>query len=232
MAPETKIEINELSFHYGRQCVLDRISARFAANAVTAVVGPSGQGKSTLLMTLNRLWQENGRGSLSGEVKIRLANRIIDVYRDDGYDLPWLRRRVALVFQHPNPLPMSIYKNAAFGLKLAGQIPKARMEEKVAVALQQAFLWDEVKDRLHTDARTLSGGQQQRLCIARSLVLDPEILLLDEPTSSLDSRASEVIETLLLQLKQTCTIIMVSHYLDQVRRVADAVLTMENGRLI
>ena len=231
MTPETKIEVRDLSFYYGRQCVLDHVSGRFAANAVTAVVGPSGQGKTTLLMTLNRLWQEVGQGRLHGEVKIRLDDRVMDVYKD-AYDLPWLRRKAALVFQNPNPLPMSVYKNAAFALKLAGKVTRSQMEEKVTVALQQAFLWDEVKDRLHADARTLSGGQQQRLCIARALVLSPEILLLDEPTSSLDSRSREVIEMLLHHLKHTCTIIMVSHYRDQVRRLADTVLTMENHCLL
>jgi phosphate transport system ATP-binding protein len=127
---------------------------------------------------------------------------------------------------------MSIYKNAAFPLKLAGEKEKQKIETKVQTALARAFLWDEVKDRLDTDARTLSGGQQQRLCIARALVLKPEVLLLDEPTASLDAKAAEVIEDLISNLKSHCTILMVSHYLDQVRRVADDVMELVGGRLI
>jgi phosphate transport system ATP-binding protein len=137
-----------------------------------------------------------------------------------------------MVFQTPNPLPMSIFKNVAFPLKLAGETASDRMADLTEKALKQVFLWEEVKDRLKENATTLSGGQQQRLCIARALVLKPQILLLDEPTSSLDARSAQVIEELILSLKQACTIVMVSHYMDQVRRIADTIMEIEDGRLI
>ena len=232
-APAVKVELRNVRFDYGGAPILNGVTADFPAHCITAVVGPSGQGKTTLLMTLNRLWQEDRPtvGRLAGTVRIHLNGGLVDIYKDP-YDLTWLRRRVAMVFQIPNPLPMSIYKNVAFPLKLAGEKRDHRMEERVQAALRQAFLWDEVKDRLHKDARELSGGQQQRLCIARALILKPEVLLLDEPTSSLDRRACEVIEALLAHLKESCTMVMVSHYLEQVRRIADRVMVMENGRLL
>jgi len=232
-APAAKVELRNVRFNYGSAPILNGVTADFSAHCITAVVGPSGQGKTTLLMTLNRLWQEERPivGRLAGTVRIHLNGGMVDIYQD-RYDLTWLRRRVGMVFQSPNPLPMSIYKNVAFPLKLAGENRDHRMEERVQSALRQAFLWDEVKDRLHKDARELSGGQQQRLCIARALILRPEVLLLDEPTSSLDRRACEVIEALLAHLKESCTMVMVSHYLEQVRRIADRVMVMENGRLL
>jgi len=149
-----------------------------------------------------------------------------------GCPLDHLRRRVGMVFQDPNPLPMSIFKNVAFPLTLAGERDRRAIADKVQDALVQAFLWDEVKDRLTSDARLLSGGQQQRLCIARALISAPEVLMLDEPTASLDARACEVIEALLLSLKTKCTILVVSHYMDQVQRVADCVMEMAHGRLV
>ncbi len=232
-SPNSKIELRNVRFDYGGPPILNGVTDDFPAHCITAVVGPSGQGKTTLLTTLNRLWQEERPiiGRLAGTVRIHLNGGMVDIYQD-RYDLTWLRRRVAMVFQSPNPLPMSIYKNVAFPLKLTGESRDHRMEERVQVALRQAFLWEEVKDRLHKDARALSGGQQQRLCIARALILKPEVLLLDEPTSSLDQRACEVIEALLAHLKESCTIVMVSHYLEQVQRIADRVMVMENGRLL
>ena len=136
-----------------------------------------------------------------------------------------------MVFQSPNPLSMSIYKNMAFPLKIAGIKDKKEVEERVEKTLRQAFLWKEVHDRLTSDARNLSGGQQQRLCIARALILEPEILLLDEPTSFLDVKAGQVIEKLLISLKKTCTILVVSHYRKQAQRIVDRILKLENGRL-
>ena len=227
---DIKITLNDLCFFYGARPILLDIRADFKAHRITAVVGPSGQGKSTLLSVFNRLWEEIPEAHLKGEVKISLEGRWLNVYGED-FPVERLRRKVAMVFQDPNPLPMSIYKNVAFPLKLAGMKDKAIIEAKVCGALQQAFLWEEVKDRLGEDARTLSGGQQQRLCIARTLVTKPEILLLDEPTASLDARACDVIENLLQTLKPHCTIIMVSHYMDQVRRVADCVMELAQGRL-
>jgi phosphate transport system ATP-binding protein len=227
---DIKIILHDIFFSYGAKPILSNIRAAFKARNITAVVGPSGQGKSTLLTVFNRLWEEIPGARLKGEVKIRLSGQWIDIHAD-AYPTDRLRRKVGMVFQDPNPLPMSVYKNVAFPLKLAGVKDKQIIEEKVHEALRQAFLWKEVKDRLGADARTLSGGQQQRLCIARTLIMQPEIMLLDEPTASLDAKACEVIEHLLGMLKTHCTIIMVSHYMDQVRRVADCVMELVNGRL-
>jgi phosphate transport system ATP-binding protein len=225
-----KIQLTDLSFFYGDQRILDRITAGFADHAVTAIIGPSGQGKSTLLTAINRLWEEIPGARAQGQVEILINDRLVDIYAD-GYCVNRLRRKVGMVFQNPNPLPMSIFKNVAFPLKLAGRKEKQQIEAHVHRALSQAFLWDEVKDRLEADARTLSGGQQQRLCIARALILAPEVLLLDEPTASLDAKAGAVIEELLVGLKSHCTLLMVSHYLDQVHRVADEVMELTHGRL-
>ena len=228
---DIKIMLIDLSFFYGAKPVLRHIRADFTAHSITAVVGPSGQGKSTLLTVFNRLWEEIPGARLTGEVKIRLDDRWVNAHGDD-YPTDRLRRKVGMVFQEPNPLPMSIYKNVSFPLKLAGLKDKQIIDAKVRDALEQAFIWEEVKDRLEADARTLSGGQQQRLCFARTLISQPEILLLDEPTSSLDPKACGVIEHLLQTLKTRCTIIMVSHYMDQVRRVADCVVELGEGGLL
>jgi phosphate transport system ATP-binding protein len=231
MDRDVKIRIAHLCFDYGRRRVLDDVCAEIPANAITAIVGPSGQGKSTLLTCLNRLCDAVPETRVSGHVMIRFQGRWQDILAPE-VPLHWLRRKVGMVFQAPNPLPMSIFKNVAFALKLTGQHRRPDVNDRVVQALERAFLWDEVRDRLHHDARTLSGGQQQRLCIARALILEPEILLLDEPTSSLDSQAGEVIESLLLTLRKRCTLVMVSHYQDQVRRVADCVLQLNAGKLI
>ncbi len=228
---KTKIRFSDVSFHYGTRKILDAISADFAENTITAIVGPSGQGKSTLLTAVNRLWEEGGNGRIQGRVEILFNDQPVDIY-NSKYPVNRLRRKVGLVFQDPNPLPMSIYKNVAFPLKLAGKFSPQDTEARVHAALQQAFLWGEVKDRLNSDARTLSGGQQQRLCIARALMLEPEVLLLDEPTASLDPQACEVVEQLIHRLKSSCTILMVSHYMDQVHRIADRIMKLSLGRLI
>lgn len=225
-----KIQLRDLSFYYGERLVLDRVGAGFAEGAITAIVGPSGQGKSTLLTAVNRLWEEIPGAWVRGTVEILIGGRMVNIY-GNGYPVNRLRQKVGMVFQDPNPLPMSIYKNVAFPLKLSGEREQHKMETKVREALSRAFLWDEVKDRMDADARSLSGGQQQRLCIARALILNPEVLLLDEPTASLDAKAAGVIEDLLLNLKSNCTILMVSHYMEQVQRVADCVMELAHGRL-
>ncbi len=232
MKVRDKIRIERLSFFYGDRPVLRDISARLPENRITAVVGPSGQGKSTFLTTLNRLWEGTTAARLAGSVGIRFGGGgFKDIY-DRSMPVHWLRQKVGMVFQNPNPLPMSVYKNAAFPLKLAGERQPGLIEDRVRRCLEQAYLWDEVKDRLAEDARNLSGGQQQRLCIARALILQPEVLLLDEPTSSLDGRAGQVIEDLLGELRSRCTVVMVSHYMDQVSRVADVVMEMADGTLV
>jgi phosphate transport system ATP-binding protein len=223
-----KIKVQDLDFSYGNRPVLNKVSARFERNKVTAILGPSGTGKSTFLLTLNRLWESIPGARMSGRVEIELGGEFQDVY-SRNLPVTQLRRAVGMVFQVPNPLPMSIYKNIAFPLKLAGETDRKAMGEKVERALKRAFLWDEVKDRLRRNAFDLSGGQQQRLCIARALVLEPEVLLLDEPTSSLDFKAVEAIERLLTSLKDRCTMILVSHYIDQVKRIADEAMEMPGG---
>ncbi len=226
----TKIKIRSLEFYFRDAKVLDRIDLDIPENTITAVTGPSGQGKSTFLMTLNRLWEPDPHARLTGTIHIRMGNEFQDIY-DPRFKVHALRRAVGMVFQAPNPLPMSIYKNVAFPLKLAGEEKAGDAAFRVEQALKHTFLWDEVKDRLHDDARSLSGGQQQRLCMARALILKPEVLLLDEPTASLDERAARVIEELLVELKQECTLILVSHYQEQVKRVADSSYSLAHGRM-
>ncbi len=167
---------------------------------------------------------------MDGHVEIFLKGSPIDIY-GPAVPVPELRRMVGMVFQKPNPLPMSIYRNIAFPLKLAGIKDKEMVRERVETSLKHAFLWDEVKDRLTGDARGLSGGQQQRLCIARALIVEPEVLMMDEPTSSLDPRAVGIIEELIGTLKEQCTLLVVSHQGDQVSRIADLVLELQDKGL-
>lgn len=226
-----KIRTKKLSISYNAKDILRNSSMDFESNKITAIVGPSGSGKSTFLLTLNRLWETVPECSMDGEVLIQFKDALHNIYRKN-YDVNGLRRKVGLVFQAPNPLPMTIYENIAFPLKLAGSKKTAANRERVKECLQKVGLWEEVSDRMDSSALELSGGQQQRLCIARALILEPEILLLDEPTSSLDLKASAVIEQLLLELKDNCTILVVSHYLDQVQRIADSIVTIENCMLV
>ncbi len=226
-----KIRVSDLSFSYRNRPVLKNVTADFAENSITALTGPSGVGKSTFLMTLNRLWEDLPGASMEGKVEIRLQGRLRDIY-DRSMALTELRKKVAMVFQTPNPLPMSIRKNAAFPLKLAGERDKGVIGRKLEQALRMANLWDEVKDRLDDDARAFSGGQQQRLCIARALILEPEVLLLDEPTSSLDRRSTAIIEELLTGLKERLTILVVSHYLEQVVRISDRVVEFSDETIV
>lgn len=222
---DIKIKTVNLSFYYNRTPVLKDISVEFPEHSISAIVGPSGRGKSTFLMIFNRLWETIPGARMEGEIFMRLKNNWINIY-DRSISLPDLRRSAGMVFQTPNPLPMSVYRNISFPLKLSGVNDGQSVEEKVESALKRAFLWDEVKDRLNDDARSLSGGQQQRLCIARALTLDPEILLLDEPTSFLDAESGGIIEGLLVNLKERCTILLISHYMDQIRRIADRVMEL------
>jgi phosphate transport system ATP-binding protein len=230
MEIKEKIILQDLSFWYGRNQVLQDIRAAFDENAITAVTGRSGQGKSTLLALFNAMWTEIADTRCTGQVCIKIDGRWISPLTPD-IPLPHLRRKVGMIFQEPNPLPMSISRNIAFPLKLAGVRDRTLIEEKTHTALQQACLWEEVKDRLNSSALDLSGGQKQRLCIARAMVLEPEILLCDEPTNSLDERAAGLIEQLMLSIKQRCTIVWVTHAMDQVRRIADCTMTLKYGRL-
>lgn len=226
-----KIRIKNLWLYYHQHPVLKNIETRIQENEITAITGPSGQGKSSFLMTLNRLWEDIKGAKATGEIQINFGNGLENIHRKN-IPLHWLRKKVGMVFQTPNPLPMSIFKNTAFPLKLSGIKDKDLIRQQVREALEHAFLWEQVKDRLDNDARTLSGGQQQRLCIARALILKPQILLLDEPTSSLDEMSVDIIENMLQDLKKDCTIILVSHYMDQINRVADTRLVLKDGQLI
>ncbi|NLC70479.1 MAG: phosphate ABC transporter ATP-binding protein [Desulfuromonadaceae bacterium] len=230
MTETTKIRLADFSFRYGKNEVLRQISGQFFENRLTAIVGPSGSGKSTLLSVCNRLWTELPEAKVAGKAEIQLGGEWRDLC-DRRAPSQQLRRKVGMVFQTPNPLPMSIFRNVAFPLKLAGIRDREEIAQRVEDSLHRTLLWDEVKKRLDSDARLLSGGQQQRLCIARSLVLEPEVLLLDEPTSALDRTAAAGIEELLIGLKKDCTLVMVSHYLEQVERLADGVFEMSGGIL-
>ncbi len=222
-----KIIIENLNIRYRKQHVIKEMNVSFKENTITTILGPSGCGKSTLLMAITRLLDGISYAHVSGKIKIRLKGRgWIDVYGVKEGELPSLRRKVGYIFQQPNVLPMSIYQNVAFPLRLIGKTDQ-EVEEKVHKTLKEVYLWDEVKDRLHMSAKELSGGQQQRLCLARALVLSPEVLLLDEPTSFLDERAIEKIESLFIKLKKKTTLIIVTHYFDQVRRLSDHVFRME-----
>ncbi len=222
--------MEDLWFYYHDRVILENIHAEIEKNAVTSISGPSGQGKSSFLMILNRLWENIDNARVKGKVEIDFGNGFEDICHA-SYPVHQLRRRVGMVFQNPNPLPMSIYKNIAFPLTLMGEKDPGKIFRTVEASLKKAFLWDEVKDRLSDNAETLSGGQQQRLCIARALVLEPDVLLLDEPTSSLDETSVRVIEDLLLELKKRCTIILVTHYTDQIGRIADHRLVLTGRQL-
>jgi phosphate transport system ATP-binding protein len=226
----TKIRVSDLSFSYRGHPILKDVKANFEESAITAIVGPSGTGKSTFLMTINRLWENVPGAAMSGRVEIKFNGIFKDIY-ERSYAPSHLRKQVGMVFQKPNPLPMSVYRNVAFPLKLDNQKDHEVIAWKVEEALRKAYLWEEVKDRLNHSALALSGGQQQRLCIARALTLEPQVLLLDEPTSSLDEKAGRIIEELLLHLKERLTILAVSHYLEQVGRIADHVVRISEGTM-
>lgn len=226
-----KILTDSLAFSYGKLVLFRDISIEIPDHSITAITGPSGTGKSTLLTIFNRLWQEMGVGQLEGRALVRLSGNWVDIYSKE-IDISELRRRVGMVFQTPNPLPMSIAANLAFPLQLMGRHSRKEITAKSYQALEKVQLLNEVKDRLEEDARTLSGGQQQRLCLARALMLNPEVLLLDEPTSSLDQKSCAKIEELLLALKSSCAIVLVSHYQDQISRIADQVFLLGDQTLI
>lgn len=228
MPADPKIRLRDICFFFGNTRILNQVNVDIPENRITAVTGPSGQGKSTLLSCLNRLWEETPGARMTGNVDIRFNDRFQDIRTLPAHQL---RQKVGTVFQVPTPLPMSIYKNVVFPLKLQGKDKDREARHRVEQALKRTHLWQEVKDRLDQDARALSGGQQQRLCMARALVLRPQVLLLDEPTSSLDPGAGERIEALLTELKSQCTILLISHYMDQVARIADQRLSLEQGRL-
>ncbi|MCA1961688.1 MAG: ATP-binding cassette domain-containing protein, partial [Desulfomonile sp.] len=225
------IRLDGLRVSFGGKLILRDLQLAFPAGRISVVIGRSGSGKTTLLRALNRLNECFPGCETSGTVRIRVGDIFVDVYQN-GLPLSELRRRVGMVFQAPNVLPVSIERNLALPLSLVLGIHKKEIPDRVEEALKSAHLWDEVKDRLRDRATTLSGGQQQRLCLARVLALRPDVLLLDEPTASLDYRAAMKIEELLLDLKVKYTIIAVSHSLSQARRLADLVTVLREGQVV
>jgi phosphate transport system ATP-binding protein len=227
--PTVKAAVKDFSFSYGDVQVLKHLHMTFADKQVTALIGPSGCGKTTLLRCFNRLHDLYPGIRYTGEIFLYPDGVNIVAPQVDPLEM---RLRISMVFQKPNPFPKSIFENIAYGLRLRGLKKRKRLAERVETALRDAALWNEVKDRLHTPALTLSGGQQQRLCIARSLAIQPEILLCDEPTSALDPLATSAIEELLCALKQQVTVIIVTHNMQQAARVSDFTGFLYLGELV
>ena len=213
---KTKIKVENLNLHFGNHHVLKNINMEVKSNAVTALIGPSGCGKSTFLKTLNRMQDLVPSAKIEGLVTIDGE----DIYAP-AVDTTLLRKKVGMVFQQPNPFPMSIYDNIAYGPRIHGLKDKKKLDEIVEKSLRDAAIFDEVKDRLKKSALGLSGGQQQRLCIARALAVEPEILLMDEPTSALDPISTTKIEDLMESLKQKYTVVIVTHNMQQAARISD-----------
>jgi phosphate transport system ATP-binding protein len=226
-APAVKLAARGVDFHYDRFHAVHSVSLDVPEHRVTALIGPSGCGKSTLLRVFNRIYSLYPGQQASGEVLLDGENVL-----DPRYPLNRLRTKVGMVFQKPVPFPMTIYENVAYGIRHHERLSKADMDARVEQALRQAALWEEVKDKLKTNALGLSGGQQQRLCIARAIALRPEVLLLDEPTSALDPISTSRIEQLVDDLKRDFTIVIVTHNMQQAARLSDYTAFMYLGDLV
>ncbi|MCR5833867.1 MAG: phosphate ABC transporter ATP-binding protein PstB [Selenomonadaceae bacterium] len=224
---QMKIKVSDLNLYYGSHQALYNVSLSVPKNNVIALIGPSGCGKSTFLRTLNRMNDLIEGVFIDGSIELDGEN----IY-NEGLDLVNLRKRVGMVFQRPNPFPMSIYENVAYGCRVHGLRDKKKLNEIVEKSLRDAALWDEVKDRLQSSAMGISGGQQQRLCIARVMAVEPEVVLMDEPCSALDPISTMKIEELVTELKKKFTIIMVTHNMQQAARVSDYTAFFLNGKLI
>ncbi|HEV8701128.1 MAG TPA: phosphate ABC transporter ATP-binding protein PstB [Candidatus Polarisedimenticolia bacterium] len=226
-ADPAKVAFRDVSFSYPGRQALNGITLDVPEKRVTAIIGPSGCGKSTLIKSINRI------AEIGTEVKVegRVAIDGRDVY-EPGIDLVDLRRRVGMLFQKPNPFPKSIFENVAFGPRIHGVVRSADLDQVVERSLNQAALWDEVKDRLSTSALELSGGQQQRLCLARVLAVDPEMILMDEPCSALDPISTARIEELIEELRERYTVVIVTHNMQQAARVSDRTAFLLNGQLV
>ncbi len=226
MEENMKFQIKDLDLYYGEFQALHRISIDIPANEITALIGPSGCGKSTFLKTLNRMNDLEDGVRIDGDVKLDG----VDINKD--MDAIELRKRVGMVFQQPNPFPKSVYENVAYGPRINGIHKKSELDAIVERSLRQAAIWDELKDRLHKSALGLSGGQQQRLCIARTLAVEPEVILMDEPTSALDPISTSKIEDLAIELKRNYTIVIVTHNMQQASRISDNTAFFLLGELI
>lgn len=211
----SKFDVKNLNLYYGEYHALKNVNMEIPEKQITAFIGPSGCGKSTFLKTLNRMNDLVEGCKITGDIKLDSE----DIY--GNMDVNLLRKRVGMVFQNPNPFPMSVYDNIAYGPRTHGIHSKSKLDEIVEKSLRQAAIWDELKDRLKKSALGLSGGQQQRLCIARALAVEPEVILMDEPTSALDPISTSKIEDLALELKDKYTIIMVTHNMQQATRISD-----------
>ena len=226
MSEQAKFSVKGLDLYYGDFHALKDVNLDINAKEITAFIGPSGCGKSTFLKTLNRMNDLVEGCKITGDVRLDGEN----IY--SGMDVSQLRKRVGMVFQKPNPFPMSIYDNIAYGPRTHGIHNKAKLNEIVETSLRQAAIWDEVKDRLNKSALGMSGGQQQRHCIARALAVQPEVILMDEPTSALDPISTSKIEDLVIELKKDYTIIMVTHNMQQATRVSDKTVFFLLGEII
>jgi phosphate transport system ATP-binding protein len=223
----TKIEVKNLNFYYGQSKALKDISLSLPERSVTAFIGPSGCGKSTLLRVFNRIYELYPRQRAEGQVLLDGQNVL-----DRSQDLNLLRTKIGMVFQKPTPFPMSIYENIAFGIRLYEKLSKSEMDGRVEQALKRSALWNEVKDKLNASGLSLSGGQQQRLCIARTVAVKPEVILLDEPASALDPLSTAKIEELIDELQADYTIVIVTHNMQQAARVSKQTAFMYLGELI
>ncbi|MDX8445556.1 phosphate ABC transporter ATP-binding protein PstB [Mesorhizobium captivum] len=224
---KAKIEVKNLNFYYGQSKALKDINLSLPERSVTAFIGPSGCGKSTLLRVLNRIYELYPKQNAEGQVLLDGKNIL-----DRSQDLNLLRTKIGMVFQKPTPFPMSIYENIAFGVRLYEKISKAEMDNRVEQALKRAALWTEVKDKLNASGLSLSGGQQQRLCIARTVAVKPEVILLDEPASALDPLSTAKIEELIDELQADYTIVIVTHNMQQAARVSRQTAFMYLGELV
>lgn len=224
---DTIMEVKDLNLWYGDHHALHDINVDIPKNQITALIGPSGCGKSTFLKTLNRMNDLVENVKITGNIIYNNEN----IYAPK-VDVTWLRKRIGMVFQKPNPFPMSIYDNIAYGPRTHGITSKVKLDNIVEKSLKDAAIWDEVKDRLNTSALGMSGGQQQRLCIARVMAVEPEVVLMDEPCSALDPISTMKIEELVAEIKKKFTIVMVTHNMQQAARVSDYTAFFLNGKLI
>lgn len=218
------LKLKNINVFYGDKKILDNINIEFERNKITSIIGPSGCGKTTLLKTINKIILEENNAQITGDMEF-------DGINSNNIPIEILRKNIGIVFQNPTPFPMSIYKNISYALKYYGY-NKKYLEKKIIDILKSVNLYDEVKDKLNTSALRLSGGQKQRLCLARSLTVEPNILLLDEPCSSLDIVNSEKIENTLIKLKENYTIIIVTHNINQAKKISDNTIFMRDGKII